>query len=206
MAPTTTIDHDYSPDSKSDGGEGAGSKEVATVVVEGVEVDIDVQEEEAVLRRIDRFILPVMCVTFWLQVCTSSIPRNRSCKGLELDDVSAELTTSLLFLFYPCFVSLSLSHTRPSLSLVLLSFSPTPLSPFLSPPLSSSLLLFQYIDKSALAYASVFGLSKDLGLKGSQYSTLGSLFVSMQRTGSMVATGGEGDFVEAERRDARSEG
>ncbi|KAL7414753.1 major facilitator superfamily domain-containing protein [Mrakia frigida] len=100
MAPTTTIDHDYSPDSKSDGGEGAGSKEVATVVVEGVEVDIDVQEEEAVLRRIDRFILPVMCVTFWLQ----------------------------------------------------------------------------YIDKSALAYASVFGLSKDLGLKGSQYSTLGSLF------------------------------
>lgn len=63
---STTIDHDYSPDHKSEAGE--GGKEVATVLVEGVEVDIDVAEEAAVLRKIDIFILPVMCVTFWLQV------------------------------------------------------------------------------------------------------------------------------------------
>lgn len=129
---STTIDHDYTPDHKSEAGD--GSKEVATVVVAGVEVDIDVAEEAAVLRKIDLFILPVMCVTFWLQVSCISPTLYWSCKSSEVEDRADGVEFSL-------------------------SFS-------------------QYIDKSALAYASVFGLSKDLKLKGTQYSTLGSLFVS----------------------------
>ncbi|KAK8845623.1 hypothetical protein IAR55_006339 [Kwoniella newhampshirensis] len=43
-------------------------------------------------------------------------------------------------------------------------------------PLMCVSYCIQYIDKSALSYAAVFDLRKDLGLKGQQYSMLTSLF------------------------------
>ena len=66
MAHESTIDHDYSPDSKSMTDE-ERTKQTSTVRVEGVELAVDIEEEQVVLRKIDRYILPVMCITFWLQ-------------------------------------------------------------------------------------------------------------------------------------------
>lgn len=81
----STIDHDYSPDSKS---MEAGAKETAVVRVGEVEVEIDVAEEAAVLRKVDLYILPIMCVTFWLQVRLSVI-----LSAMESRQVAANAST-----------------------------------------------------------------------------------------------------------------
>lgn len=43
-------------------------------------------------------------------------------------------------------------------------------------PLLCSVFFFQYLDKQSLSYASVFGLIRDLDLKGTQYPWGSSIF------------------------------